>query len=71
MSPTTARRRHVIQVADGRTLRVLEDGDPSEPPVVYHHGTPGCAGPEPVLLEQATALGVRLMSVHPHSQRSC
>jgi len=62
MSSTIARREHRVETTDGRTLRVLDDGDASGVPVVYHHGTPGCAGPEPTMLEQAMTLGIRLIS---------
>lgn len=33
---------HEVRTDDGRTLRVLEDGDPRGRPVFYLHGTPGC-----------------------------
>jgi pimeloyl-ACP methyl ester carboxylesterase len=30
-----------VHLADGRTLRVLEEGDPRGRPIFFHHGTPG------------------------------
>lgn len=62
MSADADRREHRVQTADGRTLRVLEYGHTSGVPVVYHHGTPGCAPADRTTLEQAAALGVRLIT---------
>jgi pimeloyl-ACP methyl ester carboxylesterase len=51
----------VIQTPDGRTLSVVEGGDPQGSPVVVHHGTPGSRllyGPH---LADAEQRGVRLI----------
>src|SRR3954454_12465830 len=33
-------RTHSVPLPDGRTLAVVEDGDPAGAPVIVHHGTP-------------------------------
>jgi len=54
-------RQHTVPLADGRSLRAFEAGDPHGPLVVHHHGTPGSG----LLLRQwakaATELGIRLV----------
>lgn len=53
---------HDVIASDGRTLRVLEDGDRSGRPVLVHNGTPNSRllfGPD---VELATRQGIRLIS---------
>jgi len=51
-----------IQTQDGRTLAVVEGGDPRGRPVLVHHGTPGSALLYPPLESLAREMGVRLLS---------
>lgn len=53
---------HDVIASDGRTLKVLEDGDPSGRPVLVHSGTPNSRlmfGPDVAL---AARQGIRLIS---------
>ena len=56
-----AERRHTVGLTDGRTLAVVEDGDPSGAPVIYHHGTPSAGRPYAAWAQDAAARGVRLI----------
>jgi pimeloyl-ACP methyl ester carboxylesterase len=52
-----------VTTADGRSLHVMEAGDPAGRPVVVHPGTPG--GAEPLYggwVEDAAARGIRLIA---------
>src|SRR4051812_19558120 len=50
-------RAHQIAGPGGRTLAVVEDGDPDGRPVIYHHGSPGSH----VLYDPWLTPGVRLI----------
>lgn len=50
-----------VHLPDGRTLRVLEDGDPRGRPIFYLHGTPGSRLLEERQVSEAARLGVRLI----------
>jgi pimeloyl-ACP methyl ester carboxylesterase len=50
-----------VHQTDGRTLRVLEDGDPRGRPLFYLHGTPGSRLLEERQVAEAARLGVRLI----------
>jgi pimeloyl-ACP methyl ester carboxylesterase len=50
-----------VPTADGRTLRVLQDGDPHGLPVFYLHGTPGCRLLFGRQVEDAHRRGLRLI----------
>jgi pimeloyl-ACP methyl ester carboxylesterase len=55
--------RHSVATHDGRTLQVVEDGDPGGQPAIVHGGTPG--GAEPLYrpwVEDALARGIRLVA---------
>jgi len=52
---------HDVTAADGRTLRVLEEGAPGGKPVFFLHGTPGCRFLHPKQTTTATRLGIRLI----------
>jgi pimeloyl-ACP methyl ester carboxylesterase len=54
-------REHDISV-DGRTVRVLEAGDPGGRAVVVHHGTPGSRLLWRELVEDAEARAIRLVA---------
>ena len=56
-----AQRRHTVGLSDGRTLTVVEDGDPSGAPVIYHHGTPSAGRPYAAWARDAAERGVRLI----------
>lgn len=69
---------HDVPTPDGRTLHVIEGGDPDGLPVVVHHGTPGSAlqyGPHAA---DAAERGIRLITYDrpgyggstPHDGRS-
>jgi pimeloyl-ACP methyl ester carboxylesterase len=45
-----------------RTVTVYDDGDPSGPAILYHHGTPGAGGPYAPWVDDARARGARLIS---------
>ena len=53
---------HDLRTPDGRTLHVIEDGDPDGLPVVVHHGTPGCALQYEPHAVDAAERGIRLIS---------
>jgi pimeloyl-ACP methyl ester carboxylesterase len=55
-------REHDVPTPDGRTLRVLEVGDPGGPVVVAHHGTPGARLPYRLAVESAQERGLRLVA---------
>jgi pimeloyl-ACP methyl ester carboxylesterase len=50
-----------VHTVDGRTLHVIEDGDPRGLPVFVHHGTPGCRLLFPGHVEDARRRGLRLI----------
>jgi pimeloyl-ACP methyl ester carboxylesterase len=54
-------REHSIDGPGGRTLRVVEDGDPSGVPCVVHHGTPGSRRLPPWWVDDAAQRGIRLI----------
>ncbi len=54
-------RTHEIAGPGGRTLTVLEDGDPDGAPVVKHHGTPGSRLLHPNWVDDAAERGIRLI----------
>ena len=54
-------RTHEIAAPGGRTLTVLEDGDPDGAPVIKHHGTPGSRLAHPKWVADAADRGVRLI----------
>jgi pimeloyl-ACP methyl ester carboxylesterase len=54
-------REHTIPGPGGRTLHVLDVGDPGDVPVVVHHGTPGSRHFYERWLEDAAARGIRLI----------
>jgi pimeloyl-ACP methyl ester carboxylesterase len=60
-SIVTIREEHV-PTPDGRTLRVLDYGDPTGAPVIYHHGTPGCARMRDVAVQDAAGRGLRMIA---------
>ena len=51
-----------VHLADGRTLRVLEDGDPRGHPVFYLHGTPGSRLLYEKQVQDAGRRGIRLIA---------
>ena len=69
---------HDVRTPDGRTLHVIEGGDPDGLPVVVHHGTPGCALQYEPHAADATERGIRLITYdrpgyggsNPHEGRS-
>ena len=69
---------HDVPTPDGRTLHVVEGGDPDGLPVVVHHGTPGCALQYEPHAADAAERGIRLISYDrpgyggssPHDGRS-
>lgn len=50
-----------VHVADGRTLRVLEEGDPQGRPVFFLHGSPGCRFLFEEQISDASRRGIRLI----------
>ena len=54
-------RMHEIAGPGGRTLKVLEDGDPDGAPVIKHHGTPGSRLANPKWVADAADRGIRLI----------
>jgi pimeloyl-ACP methyl ester carboxylesterase len=55
-------REHRLRVGDGRTLDVVEAGDPDGEAVLVLHGTPGRAGFYPPHVDDALARGIRLLA---------
>jgi pimeloyl-ACP methyl ester carboxylesterase len=55
-------RTHSVTAPDGRTLAVLEAGDPGGAVVVTHHGTPGLGRLFRTEVEAAGELGLRLIA---------
>jgi pimeloyl-ACP methyl ester carboxylesterase len=53
---------HRVTTPDGRTLQVLEDGDPAGRPVLVHNGTPNSRLLFAPDVERARAQGIRLIS---------
>jgi pimeloyl-ACP methyl ester carboxylesterase len=53
---------HHVKAPDGRTLAVLEAGDPGGPAIVAHHGSPGAGLLFRTELESARQRGLRLIS---------
>jgi pimeloyl-ACP methyl ester carboxylesterase len=51
-----------VPTPDGRTLEVLVDGPEDGFPLVFHHGTPQGAVPDPALNEAAAARGLRVVA---------
>jgi pimeloyl-ACP methyl ester carboxylesterase len=54
-------REQQISAADGRTLLVLEAGDPNGVPVLFHNGTPGSRLPYRAWVEDAESRGIRFL----------
>ena len=50
-----------VTLADGRTLHVYDEGDPSGRAVVAHHGTPSSGRLHPAFAGDARARGIRLI----------
>jgi pimeloyl-ACP methyl ester carboxylesterase len=50
-----------VRTGDGRSLRVVSDGDPDGVPVLTHHGTPGAGSLYRPHAESARGLGIRLL----------
>ena len=61
MMSAVAAREHVVEGPGGRTLRVLEDGDPGGVPCLVHHGTPGSRLLPSWWVTDAAERGVRLI----------
>lgn len=53
---------HHVRTPDGRTLHVIEGGDPAGLPVVVHHGTPGSALQYEPHARDAEEQGIRLIT---------
>lgn len=51
-----------IHLPDGRTLEVLEEGEPGGFPWLYHSGSPSAAVPYPAFDEAAERAGLRLIT---------
>jgi pimeloyl-ACP methyl ester carboxylesterase len=56
----TAAREGSVTTPDGRRLAYLERGDPDDPTIVFHHGTPGSR--YPVHPDPAVADGFRIVT---------
>ena len=54
--------RHELQLPDGRTLEVYENGAPDGVPAIYHYGTPGCGTPYRPAGRLAAERGIRLVT---------
>jgi pimeloyl-ACP methyl ester carboxylesterase len=52
-----------IQLADGRTLEAVDEGDPDGTIVVFHHGSPGAAVPFEPFDRAAAERGIRLVTI--------
>jgi pimeloyl-ACP methyl ester carboxylesterase len=55
-------REHTVEGPGGRTLRVLEDGDPNGVPLIAHHGTPGSRLLYRRWVDDASERGIRLIA---------
>ena len=55
-------REHTVEGPGGRTLRVLEDGDPGGVPLIAHHGTPGSRLLYRRWVDDAAERGIRLIA---------
>ena len=55
-------RRHRVGTPDGRSLDVMDAGDPTGSVVYCHHGSPGSCVLAPEWVEDATRRGLRLIS---------
>jgi pimeloyl-ACP methyl ester carboxylesterase len=55
-------RRHMVTLADGRELEVVEAGDKNSPAIIIHNGTPTAAGLIVEHVEDAVARGLRLIN---------
>ncbi len=55
-------RRHRVETTDGRSLDVIDAGEPTGPVVYYHHGTPASCLLAPEWVEDASRRGLRLIS---------
>jgi len=55
------RREYDLPAADGRWLRVMEDGDPDGVPLITLHGTPGSRVLLPAVVRSATERGICLI----------
>ena len=53
---------HEVRAPDGRTLAVLEAGDPAGPAIVAHHGSPGAGRFYRTEVESAHERGLRLIA---------
>jgi len=51
-----------IRLSDGRRLDVRVSGDPGDPPLVFHHGTPGAGTPIRAIERAAHRRGLRLVT---------
>jgi pimeloyl-ACP methyl ester carboxylesterase len=54
-------QEHRVRAGDGRTLRVVEDGDPEGVPVLVQHGTPGEGSLYEPHIDDARAHRIRLL----------
>jgi pimeloyl-ACP methyl ester carboxylesterase len=54
-------RLHQVRMPDGRVLEVHEYGDPSGPPTIAHHGTPGSGARPTLAAEHAGVERIRLV----------
>lgn len=55
-------REHRLRLADGRTLAILESGDPGGSPVLYFHGYPGSRLEGRIAAGAAQRHGLRLLA---------
>ena len=58
----TEARRHVVPLASGRRVTVLEYGDPNGTPLFYSHGWPAAGLQAALFHEPARELGIRVLS---------
>ncbi|MDQ0188780.1 alpha/beta hydrolase [Alicyclobacillus cycloheptanicus] len=58
----TERKAYTVTLSDGRTLSVMEAGNERDLAVIVHNGTPSGAGLLTENIEDAAALGLRLIS---------
>jgi pimeloyl-ACP methyl ester carboxylesterase len=54
-------QEHRVETADGRTLRVVSEGDPAGLPVLVHHGTPMAGSLYEPYVGDARERGIRLL----------